>query len=46
MENKVIKTIKSRLSKKDKETLLLESKKTTNWIYRIIKTICEEDNDV
>lgn len=41
-----IKTIKSRLSKKDKETLLLESKKTTNWIYRIIKTICEEDNDV
>lgn len=46
ISNEQIEIIRNRLNSKEKSVLLLESKKTTTWIYKIIKVICEEDTNV
>ena len=38
----IIKRLKGRLTKPDKEKLLIEARQTTNWIFSIIKTICDD----
>lgn len=42
VDNKIIMQLKNRLTKNDKEKLLNESRQTTNWIFSIIKIICED----
>ena len=37
-----IEYLRNKLSKENKQTILLESRKTPVWIYSIIKRICEE----
>ena len=37
-----IEYLRNKLSKENKQTLLLEARKTSVWIYSIIKRICEE----
>ena len=44
MSPSTIQTISQRLSSEEKKTILAESRKTTVWIYEIIKKICKEMN--
>lgn len=44
MSPSTIQTISQRFSPEEKKTILAESRKTTVWIYEIIKKICKEMN--
>lgn len=44
MSPSTIQTISQRLSSEEKKTILAESRKTTVWIYEVIKKICKEMN--
>jgi len=46
VSQKHIEILKKRISSEDKKIILLESKKTTAWIYQVIKDICMEDQHV
>ena len=44
MSPSTIQTISQRLSSEEKKTILAESRKTTVWIYEVVKKICKEMN--
>lgn len=39
---KIINKLAAKISAEDKQKLLIEAKPTTNWIYEVVKKICEE----
>ena len=43
IDDRVITTLNQLLTKQEKETLLTEAQATTTWIYRVIKSICLEE---
>ncbi len=42
VDEKTVATLQDRLSGEDKERLLSEARQTTNWIYSVIKKICDD----